>query len=381
MEGKIKFIIIPLIVIIAISIFINLQTLNSKKVIEKERNELKNENTVLIKKIEELTEDKKSLEERIDSLNSDLDKISKEKEEIQKQFDLIVKERDELIKKLESQTKRVLQEPKKENQSIVAVDTSWSEALKTDLGYQLEKMRSELKNAQIDNEQLRMRKKALELELSNLTREKEELEQQLGYHQKVLDSMGAEIALEKEVKFRLQESLKSIKNENVILRRQLKSLSDHKIASEKKLTKLEEEKSNLERRFNEMALLLEDKLAGVSDLKQQLDILRSGGELKLPEPKKEPIELPPIVIHPQVDVLTPEKKIPLEGKILTVNKENNFVVVDLGEDSGLKLGDVFGVYREDKAIATIEVIQIRKAIAACNIKTETMPVKVGDTVR
>ena len=57
------------------------------------------------------------------------------------------------------------------------------------------------------------------------------------------------------------------------------------------------------------------------------------------------------------------------------------MVVDLGEDSGIKLGDMLQVYRSGEAIGTLEVIQVRKPISACDIKKESTPIRIGDTVR
>ena len=57
------------------------------------------------------------------------------------------------------------------------------------------------------------------------------------------------------------------------------------------------------------------------------------------------------------------------------------MVIDLGKDSGIKLGDTFKVYREDKTVATLEVIQARQSISACDIKEEITAIKAGDIVR
>jgi len=57
------------------------------------------------------------------------------------------------------------------------------------------------------------------------------------------------------------------------------------------------------------------------------------------------------------------------------------VIVDIGEDAGLKIGDVLAAYRDGKPIASLEVIQARRNIAACDIKKEDSPLKIGDAVR
>lgn len=69
------------------------------------------------------------------------------------------------------------------------------------------------------------------------------------------------------------------------------------------------------------------------------------------------------------------------GRIVSVNEENNFVIVDVGEEAGVGLGDALSVYRDSKYVAQLEVIQVRKDIAAADIKNQWTQVQVGDTIR
>lgn len=281
MTEKIKFIItIGLVVTLAISTFTNFQIYNAKKAIERQRDQLKNENDTLVKKIEEAIQERKRLQEKIELLN----KVSQEKEDIQKRYEMITKEKDSLSEKLGA-----------------------------------------LEN---DNKQLNKR-------LQELTQEKQKLEE------------------------KFETGLTPVKNENRILKLQLGSLSKRKINLENKLRKMQEDNSDLEKRLNETSAYLENRLSKT-------------------------VELPQIVVYSQSDKPPAKKKGPearLEGTILDVNKENNFVVIDLGQDAGINEGETFRVYRHGQGIATLEVIQVRKSIAACDIKEETLPIAAGDTVR
>ena len=69
------------------------------------------------------------------------------------------------------------------------------------------------------------------------------------------------------------------------------------------------------------------------------------------------------------------------GKVLAVNKDNNFIVIDMGESSGVKVGDSFQVFREGQSIAAIEAIQVRRDIAACDIRRQNAMPKIGDMVQ
>ena len=61
--------------------------------------------------------------------------------------------------------------------------------------------------------------------------------------------------------------------------------------------------------------------------------------------------------------------------------ENNFVIVNIGEGTGVRLGEQLSVYRDSKYIAKLEVIQVRKDISAADIKEQSSKIKVGDSVR
>lgn len=401
MEGKTKFIIIGILIVLIISLFINFQIYSLKNVLEREKNNLRDENVSLTKNIEAIRSEKKQLEEKVDLLNSDLSNISKQKEEVikqkeelQRQYDLIVKEREEFAKRLKFQPIKATEAEAGTDVSTSALsiattgDAYWAGILKANRELELqleemrEKMRSELNTLKLNGEQLEREKSSLELDLSTLFLEKQDLKQQL----KTFGNIMFELAREKNTNFELQDNIKSIRNENIVLKQQLKSLRNYKANLENKLRRLQEEKTSFERKFTEMELLLENKLSQIDELKQQVDLIRSGQQAET-LPSKSSVNLPPIVVRSQTETPTQQEE-PKEGildlpvgQVSVVNKENNFVIIDLGEDSGIKLGETFKVYRQDKKIATIEVIQLRGSIAACDIKEEIESIKVGDTIK
>ena len=302
MENKIKFIIIGLISVLVISFLITLQTYSAKTSLLKEREDLKRENLSLANKIEEGIQDARRFQDRVSALNIDVDRAIREKEELQSKYNVLVKTRDQILEELKSaRTKR--EAPAEVQAQPQLGDTYWAGILKakTDLEFQLENIRNELKDIRINNEQLQREKATLDLEANSLNREKQDLQRQLEYNQKLMDSIAQELVREKNDKFQIHDNLKLIRNENALLRRQLKSLNNRKISLERKLSE--------------------------------------------------------------------------------IHRENNFVIIDLGQERGVKAGDTFKVYREEKPIADIEVIQVRQEIAACDIKKETTPIKVGDIVR
>ncbi len=385
MEDKIKvIIIIGLTVLLALSVFISLQTYAAKKSLETEADLIKAENASLSKKVEESRKENKKLQEQVQTLEADLGKSSQEKEDllrqredIQKKFDLVSREKDRIAadKLRAAPTADVALEAVPQTQ---AEQNYWAAILKAKTDLELQ-----VKNIQSSNEQLRREKSTLEMDLNNLMQERKDLEEKMQYNAKMLDGMAADLVKEKNFRFELQEKLNSVKSENKGLRRQLNSLTNERMKLEKKLVQLNDEKAALERQLNEADLFLKERLSTITDAKQQMEIIRSGKA----DTRKDSVELPPIVVRSQpesemVPVVPPKlQDEPQFGRVLSLNKEHNFIIIDLGEGAGVRVGDTFQVYRGTELIATVEVIQARKNISACDIKKELQAIRVGDTIR
>ena len=384
MEQKAKLIIVGLIGVTLICLFLFIQALGIKQQLMRERDDLKSENISLTAKIDKLSSNLRGYEEKVRSLGSDLERVSQEKAELDKKYELVKKEREELAEKLKNQKQKQSETADRGSQNFVPQtdDAYWASILKakTDLELQLGNVRNEMRTLQINNEQLQRDKSTSEIELNNLKREKADLSRQLDYNKKLLDSIAQELVRETNDKTQIQNSYKTIHNENSILSRQLASLNTRKVNLERNLQELNEDKNVLKRRINEMESMLTDKLTQIDGLKGRIENVKSGIPV---EEKKESIELPAIVVKPQSGApgVEEESGSTLMGRVMAVNKDNNFVIVDLGDEAGIKVGDALRVYRADKPIANIEAIQVRRNISACDIKKQGTPIKIGDTVR
>jgi len=194
-----------------------------------------------------------------------------------------------------------------------------------------------------------------------------------------MDSIALELVGEKNDKLQIQDTLKTIKTENMVLRRQLKNLSDRKVNLERKLVDMQSKNNTLENRFNEMDIILRDKTLQIDKMNKKASVAGSG--------KEESIELSPILVRPQSEGQIPAvqgvvaSSGVVEGNVLAINRENNFVVIDLGEANNVKVGDTFSVYRDSKPVARIEIIESRKSISACEIQKENQEIKIGDKVQ
>jgi len=156
------------------------------------------------------------------------------------------------------------------------------------------------------------------------------------------------------------EELKAIKSD---LEDKLKQTQDEAVSMQDKLGILESEKNELETRVTE----LEGGLQGVELGKIVVSPESEAGMLKakgLAGEKKG----------------VPEK--PLEGKILVVNKEYNFAVINLGAKDGIGIDQVFSIYRGNSYIGDIKVEKLHDSMAAAGFISEGISnkVKEGDRV-
>jgi predicted nucleic acid-binding Zn-ribbon protein len=394
MEHKTKFIIIGLAGFSLICLFLFIQATSSQQMLVRERNDLKNENAALTGKINQLEGDLKENQRKLSSLKGERDKAAQELTDLQGKFEQASRARDELVTKLEQQQSRMSSQApviikQEEPAAPDTADAYWAGVLKAkaDLEMQLSSIRGDLKMLQINNESLQRDKNALEIDIKSLSNEKKDLLRQLDYNQKLLDSIAQDVVREKNDKAKIQDNLKIIKNENLVYSRQLKSLNNRKAALEKKIQELQEGKSTVEKRLNEMEAMLADRVLQIDSLKNDLDMIGSGKVLPPPpalkDKPKESVELPAIVVRslPSAGGNDKAGHSDSSGRILAVNPESNFVVIDIGASSGIKNGDTFNVYREGKSIGSIEVIQARGNISACDIRKKSTALRIGDSIK
>lgn len=389
MEQKVKFIVMGLVGFCIVCLFLFMQATSQQQKMLRENNDLKTENTVLMSRANKFESDLKETQGKVNSLKAERDKGVEEINELQRKFDLASRSRDELIEKLKKvQLQQVTAKEPQMAQSQLSVpentDAYWGAVLqaKTDLEMQLSSIRVELRSLQISNESLQREKSTLEININSLSNDKKDLSRQLDYNQKLLDSMSQEVVREKNDKVAIQDSFKTIRAENVVLSRQLKSLISRKEVLDKKVQSLQEGKNTVEKRLNEMETMFTDKISKIDSLKNELNVIKSGKTEDMEKLSSEAVELPAIVVRAAPGTSRGEAEIQaFSGKILAVNLDSNFVVIDLGSSAGVNAGNVFNVYRDARSIGAISVIQARVNISACDIKRMSTPFKIGDNIK
>lgn len=143
-------------------------------------------------------------------------------------------------------------------------------------------------------------------------------------------------------------------------------------AKEEMVAKDEQIKLTLDKLEKEITARKEAEVQLISVIKEKTALEEKVAELAAALPKN--IELEKIVVKPIRE---------LTGKVIAFDKENTFVVIDLGSKDNLKLGDVLSVYRDDKFIGKVQVEKVEEKTSAAVILTpwRNVEYKESDAVR
>jgi hypothetical protein len=74
----------------------------------------------------------------------------------------------------------------------------------------------------------------------------------------------------------------------------------------------------------------------------------------------------------------------MDGSVISVREEWSFVVGNLGEKQGVKIGMPLRVMRDDRKIATLRVVDVRQKICGAVIQEMDLKkekIKVGDRLQ
>ncbi len=192
-------------------------------------------------------------------------------------------------------------------------------------------------------------KKLVVDKLDEEIKEKETVKQELSQEKKWSGSLQEQI---KEKEKQVQEALNKIEGNEKIVNETLAKFEEEK----KRSAKLEQD---LQRAGSKLSLLVREN----KSLRQEL---RSKASSLTPA-----IELEKIVV-------TTSPLNPKEGKILAVNKEFDFIVINLGVDD-MKVGERVSIIREGKLIAEAQVERVEEKVCAATVLPEYKQVEIKES--
>jgi len=119
----------------------------------------------------------------------------------------------------------------------------------------------------------------------------------------------------------------------------------------------------------------------VKDLEAKTQSIELGNVVVSPEPavKATKTKKQNITKAPATKKVQPPKI--LEGKVLVVNKDYDFVVVNLGGKDGVRAGQIFSVYHGTKYLGDVKVEKVHDSMAAANFSVSLKEkISEGDKV-
>ena len=140
----------------------------------------------------------------------------------------------------------------------------------------------------------------------------------------------------------------ALKKENIFLRKDIKAIKA------KPLTKLLEEALAVESNEN-IKKVMQQAI-------EKIDMIKSG----------KVVNLEPILITEKGAALPEEPKkviqIPVStGTILSIDRKNNLIAINLGEKNDVKEGERYAIFRGDKELGSAEIISVRQKVSAAVI--------------
>ena len=331
------------------------------------------------------TREKTELKSKLQSIEERFNALEASHAGLRSEHEIAVSERDGLKRELASvkKGKAFLEKRLREMESDMFVANLIKQ--KVGLEVEMERLKNEIEPKNQAISRLKAESVDKDLRLAKLQEEKNLVEQRLKDSEQVAQIISNDLFREKDVNKDDKRMSETIAMENNALKSRISELEDiakeyngllvEKEGMKAKLARLESDVEYKNQEINKFKIALQESV--VKSQEARAEAYHSPEEL----------DLPPIRAQKIAKLTTPSlerlgEKLELKGRIVTVNKEHNFVVIDLGKQDGIDIGNKFNVYRGETFLGSVEIIQTRDRIAAADIKDlkEGLTIEINDTV-
>lgn len=365
------------------------------------------------------------IKSRYDKLDEQVKQLTKERNELKDRSSNVETERDRLMRELQSRPEKIVEkivykdrpadqisampdmpkavaavtaQPQSSDSSVVkqaeadsamqqADESHWAEVYKQKaaLEVEIEKSRKALDESALQIVDLQKQAADMQIVIDKLNIERDEIIRKIKYGEDLADTLSIELARAKNDQKFTAERAEKVSSENAKLQLQVKTLTQTKFSLEKTISRLTDDRENIQKKLIESESVIQSRIDDIWKIKQNIDQRIE----TMPKGNENQVELAPIVINANGTVgtdapagnNTSSEKSKDQAHIVSINSDNNFVIIDIGEKDGVKMGDSFRVYRGGKEIGRLEVIQLRRDISAADIKKRFTQLQVGDLVR
>jgi len=334
-------------------------------------------------------EENEELESKLAATEKELNRLESRSTDIKAKYEALLIEKGDLDKELArvKKGKFFLEKKLKDTESDMFVAGLLRKNVSMEV--ELKRLKGSLTPKDLEIEKLKKENMNLTINLSEFRKERDFLEQKAKDAEVVSEILSRDLLTEKDNNQKNKQEFENAKVENRLLKTRLSEMQE----ITDKFDRLLAEKEGIEIKVANLEKDLAHKENQLDKIRTAFDEKRSARREVRAEAYHTPeeVELPPIVLEREkyephktetnrLDWIG--KELDLKGRIVTVNREHNFVVVDLGKQHGINMGTAFNVYRDRLFIGTLEVIQCRERIAACDIKyvKEGFYVEIDDAV-
>lgn len=208
-----------------------------------------------------------------------------------------------------------------------------------------------------ERDELTKTKDTLEGQVAQLAKKAQEVADQFAQEKRAREALTAELAQVRKDATQVKGQLESERKEKETLNQDLSKAKQSYQALSNELTTLRQAKEALEKRVKEM-------LAARAKEAEQIVVKPAGTETGSPVPAA-----------PQLQGK--------EIKVLVVNREYHFVVLNQGTRDGIRKGSRFSIWHDGKQVATADADKLYDNMTAANLLEEAKKgdVKEGDVAR
>lgn len=254
---------------------------------------------------------------------------------------------------LDRQNKNLLAESKKITESLTKLEEENKELVL--------KIEENQKNFEESVASLKEKSQSLQAELEKIEQNLNSAKEEKTYLEDVLIRKTKEID---QIKTQ-NPSLPTLPPNQAELARKMKEKDDE-------IRRLNELSQTLSKRLDKLYKTTHDKISAINVAKLTLEETISEARDKI-EQEWNTVDLGSIHTDEKTASKETETKVrktaKTEGKVLAVNEDHGFVVVDIGKVDGIKSGTEFSVKKKDGELAaTLSVLEIRDVMTACNVK-------------
>lgn len=310
--------------------------------------------------LDKLNEKMRKLKQKYDLAQIKLKEIEALRAEAEEKITILSQENQKLKVEVSRLVKERRQPPRLRSKNSSG-DAFWSNILREKMNLELKLNSYERLIAKKNRELERMEEEKIKVNqaLQEILEKKIELEQELESMKTTFNGLIKDIEQEKKEKLIYIKKVEEMQKEKALLESRIEIMEEEKKELAKKIQELkdklklaEQDKKKWAKRIAYVNQILEDKMI-------ELDRLKLDLELAIKKIKTfSYVELPRIKVR--ANSLA-------EGKVIHVDPDNKFIIIDKGRKDGIIRGMKFLIYRNDNIVGKAEIEEVREATSAAHI--------------